>query len=789
MMRNLKIRGARVTLELQNGFCLGDYEIRPMQGTISGSDGPSHVQPKVMEVLVCLANRPGEVVSRSELLEEAWGHNVVSDEVLTRVISELRHALNDQPGNPAYVQTIPRRGYRLVAEVSELSEREIKTAQVSAAGGDGGWWNELKRRGVVGVGAAYMVAAWVAIQIASEVSEPLGFPGWVPRLVIVLAIGGFPIAVVMAWALEITPEGIMLDRGQKTDKRRLSGIRLLATVAVWLVSAGIVLFLLRELPEDPAETSTQPSLPPLADIAVLPFENLGSPEDASLADGLAYELTNILSGLDELKVSSSRAAFEFRNIAAGSEEIGQKLRVRHYLEGTVRTGDGRIVVGLQLHDIAAGYNIWAKQLDAPLDDLMDLQERIARNVIADLVPVLSPESESVLASRITLSPQAYQYYLQGWEALRKPKSQPVLEFAVTQFKQAIDLDDGFAAAYAGLCNTYLSFYEFNSDTQNFQRAEQSCNQALALDASQTEVRTALGALFRYSGDDDRAIVALNKALQAKAESVEARYELALIYQKRGLASEAEALLKESIELEPGYWGNYAALANLMADLGRYGEAVAPLELASSLNPGNASVHNNLGAVHYMLDNFEAAAQNWSRSLDVRPTRTAFTNLGLMNYYTGQFEAAASAQESALQLAPEDHRLWGRLAESRRFLPDDDANPAEAYEKAAALARKNLEINPGNQTTRALLALYLTHLEQPAESEALISEALAEAPRNSTIVYINALIQVYLGRLDSAFDNLEKAIALGFSKRLIREDPDLAILKTDARFATALQSDP
>ncbi len=192
--------------ELLQGFYLGDYLIQPLKGQVTGRDGSAHLAPKAMETLLCLARQPTEVVTRELLLEEGWGVGHGSQEALSHAISEIRHALHDHHDDPTFIQTLPRRGYRLLVTPTPMSDSTSSTLLGTGQGvsvADVGLLENLKRRGVLETALAYLVLGWLLIQIADIVFERLLFPDWTVTFVTVLVIAGFPIALVLSWFLDI----------------------------------------------------------------------------------------------------------------------------------------------------------------------------------------------------------------------------------------------------------------------------------------------------------------------------------------------------------------------------------------------------------------------------------------------------------------------------------------------------------------------------------------------------------------------------------------------------------
>lgn len=206
-----------MTSDLLHGFYLGDLLVEPVKGQVTGRAGVVHLAPKAVEVLFCLANTPGDLVTREDLLEKVWGAGHGSQGALGHAVSEIRHALDDHRDNPRYVQTLPKRGYRLLITpeiVSDSTSSVVLGAEHGARVSDIGFIENLQRRGVLETTVACLIVGWLLIQIADIVLDQLHLPGWVGTFVTVLVIAGFPIALVLSWYLEFRDGRAVLDDGR-----------------------------------------------------------------------------------------------------------------------------------------------------------------------------------------------------------------------------------------------------------------------------------------------------------------------------------------------------------------------------------------------------------------------------------------------------------------------------------------------------------------------------------------------------------------------------------------------
>jgi len=212
-----------VNASLLQGFYLGDLLVEPMKGEVTGRGGSRHLPPKAVEVLLCLARNAGELVSRETLLEAGWGVGEGSHEALSHTVSEIRSALDDHADDPVYIQTLPRRGYRL-AITPQFPSVHADSIVIGSPGGasveDIGLFENLQRRGVLETAVAYMVLGWLLIQVADIVFAQLHLPAWAGTFVTVLVIAGFPVALVLSWYLEFRDGHAVVDDARRQGRCR-----------------------------------------------------------------------------------------------------------------------------------------------------------------------------------------------------------------------------------------------------------------------------------------------------------------------------------------------------------------------------------------------------------------------------------------------------------------------------------------------------------------------------------------------------------------------------------------
>ncbi len=667
---------------------------------------------------------------------------------------------------------------------------------------------EMRRRNVFRVVAIYAVSAWLILQVAEVTFEPLGLPSWMMRSLIIAAIIGLPISVLLAWIIGYGPKGLVLDLplwvgdADHPRQRKKSDLVYTALLALLIASvsysaavlfSGNVADVTGQL-ESASETAQAPankSEAPPNSIAVLAFRNFdGNPASDFFASGLGEEILNLLAGMRELSVAARTSSFRFRDDQMDIRDVARLLTVRHVLEGSVRQSRDRIRVVAQLIDGTNGYHIWSEAYDRPLTDIFAVQQEIAAAVVNELQIALSVDSEQKLHQTPTEDIDAYIYYLQGKERLNSSFDADVVSTAIQLFQKAIEIDPAFSRAYSGICEARLRVYEIGNDTSSFQQAQAACEEARKLDAGlNSETYVALARLFRYRGQEwnDQAESMLNQAIAISPTNVDAYMELGELRVVQNRSDEAEALFHRAVDLKRNYWKAHEALASFYYSHDSYQKAVDSYEIVTSLAPDVASGFAGKGAAYTMLGDMDKARVAYSRSLDLKPSRQAYTNIGLSYYYAGNFDDAAQMQQKALEYAPDDHRAWGRLAESYRFVPGKETESLSAYQRAAELAEENLQINDSDWRTRGLLATYLVHTNRIDEAVQQADSAVSESQQSPEALYYLALVQLTAGDTNRALEALEQAVASNPQYRqFIESDPDFAVLRGTERFDRLLE---
>lgn len=644
--------------------------------------------------------------------------------------------------------------------------------------------NEIRRRKVLRVVAFYAVSAWLALQVGEVTFEPLGFPDWSMRALIIATIMGFPISLVLAWVIDLQPTGLVFDLplwvGDSEAPRRASKFDLVYL----LVPAALLIggtyqatsLLLDRIAVVAEQTSSREAA--VNSIAVLAFDNLSDQSETRyFSAGLSEEILILLDDIPSLQVAALSSSFQFRDSQVDVRDVARRLGVQHVLEGSVRRNKDRVRVTARLVDGIEGFNSWSQVFDRRLSDVFEIQRDIALAVVRELKIALSIDAEQRLQEIPTDDIDAYLYFLQGRDRLRSSLDADIMLGAIQLFETALNIDPDFARAHAGLCQALLRLYEISNDTSDFDSANDACSRAASVDPGLLdETRIALASLNRFRGRTSVATELIEKVIVASPDNENAFIELGEIRAAQGQIDEAVQAFERAIDLRPTDWRSYEALASALYRSQRYEDAAVAYEDATRLAPDVASGYAGKGAAYWMLDDLDQAEAAYRRSLELKPSRQGYTNMGLRFYYAGRFEDAVDMQREALKYAPDDHRVWGRLAESLRFATPEDGTVVEAYERARTLAAGNLDVNPSDWSTRGLLGLYSAHVGREDEALAQTQRATADSGDNAEALYYEALVLLKLNRTNQAIDALTRTVAAdpGYA-RFMRDDPDLVAL--------------
>ncbi len=454
------------------------------------------------------------------------------------------------------------------------------------------FFGELKRRNVYKVGVAYAIVAWLLMQVASQIFPFFEIPNWVVRLIILLLVIGFPIALIIAWAFEVTSEGI-----KRTETADAAGLRSHGGAWIYVVLIGaalsVGLFFVGRYTAGNAtrQVSEVTTAIPEKSIAVLPLINeSGDPKDEYFSDGLSEELIAALAQISGLKVIGRSSSFRFKERHEDPKAIGQKLGVSTLLEGTVRKQDDRVRIVAELVNAGDGIALWTRTFDRELRDIFTVQQEIARAVAESLKVTLlgSNEKSAQMASN---SVQAHNAYLQAHFHFQRRNLEDYRK-AITYFDQAIQLDPNYALAYAERAEVWTMIGDLAGERATaYPKARSDAEKAVEIAPALAEAHAALG-WVRFFGEWKFAegLRELKRAKELSPANPTANDLLARVIVYLGHIDEAERQAREAVELDPLSVATQFNLARVLLYAGKLEEADAAGRKIAELQPSSSSSH-------------------------------------------------------------------------------------------------------------------------------------------------------------------------------------------------------
>jgi len=512
---------------------------------------------------------------------------------------------------------------------------------------------ELKRRNVFRVGLAYAVAAWVLLQVFDVIGEILELPAWGGKLILALLLVGFFLALILAWAYELTPEGVR--RESEVDRSRpaaaQAGRRLNALIMALLVVAVAYLlfdkFWLQPRLQDGAATAAAPAQPAAPDtrppdgsgasrqsIAVLPFDNRSrQTEDEPFVEGIHDDLLTNLARIGALKVISRTSVGKYRDTEKTIPEIAAELGVATVMEGAVQRSGDTVRINVQLIDARTDQHLWAEIFDRRLtaENLFAIQSEISGEIARALQARLSPEDEARLRGVPTDDLAAYDAYLEGRQLMGRRNSESLAR-ARAAFEAAIARDGDFALAWAGLAQATWLFRQYgNMDfARAMTEAEAAARRALELDPATGEAQLVIAELQAIRGED--AEPAYRRAIELSPGSAMAHHWYANYLNAQPLRlQDALTLIRKASQLDPLSPSVQGELADIYLDLGRYDEAERRAAQLLTLDPSFVPGYRRMGQVMRATGRFDQAALWFRRALDRDPGNVGYYFDLLWNY--------------------------------------------------------------------------------------------------------------------------------------------------------------
>jgi TolB-like protein len=669
------------------------------------------------------------------------------------------------------------------------------------------FFSELKRRNVYRVAVAYAVVAWLLIQIATQVFPFFEIPDWAVRLVVLLLALGFPVALVLAWAFELTPEGIQLTVGGREEgaaRKRMRRPLFWSLIGLGGVAALFLsIHLFRTPSAVPAQGKEAGQPPGRRAVAVLPFENLSEDKaNAYFADGMQDEIITRLARIGDLKVISRTSTMPYRAKPEKISEIARQLGVGHVVEGSVQRIAERVRINVQLIDAATDDHLWAELYDRNVADVFAVQSEVATKIADSLQAKLSGREQKAMAQKLTENMAAYDAYLRGIDFFSRPgQTADDQRNAAEAFAEATRLDPNFAEAWARLSGVCSALFIQNID-------KTAAGQELARSAAETATRLApdspdtlmANAYYRYQvlRDYAGARELFEKIRREVPSSSEAVAALARIARRQNRWVESMRLYEEAAKLNPRDGHLVMDRAWTFSMVRDYDRTRELLERAEAIASGDADVLGNKAWFFQWKGDLPAARA----VLDAIPRslQTAELRVNQLLYERRFAEAAPMLEEKLAapeKLQPHDRAISQQWLGWIRTFVGDTEGARRAFLDAKPELERLVREQPENIFIAGALALTEAGL---GNKEAALREgerAMRALPASEDAVYgpiaeeTLAAIEALLGEHDRAIDRIERLLhtpygAFPLTVAKLRLDPNWDSLREHPRFKAIVE---
>jgi TolB-like protein/lipoprotein NlpI len=501
---------------------------------------------------------------------------------------------------------------------------------------------ELKRRNVYKVAVAYIVGGWALSQGIAQVFPVFDVPNWAIRALVLLIILGLPVALVLAWSFELTPEGI--KRTKTADAMPGAGMRpkrawIYVVIVGGLFSIGLF-FLGRYTAENKTAAGPANEISTKS-IAVLPFDNLSrDPDNAFFTEGVQDEILTRLAKVADLKVIARTSTQKFTSAPENLSDIAKQLGVTNILEGSVQRVNDQVRVNVQLINALTNVHLWADTYDRKLTDIFAVESEIANAIAESLQAKLTGAEKSSIAKTPTQNPEAYELYLKGRFFWSK-RTGTDLRKAIDYFNQAIAKDPNYALAYVGLADSYLllSSYAADSPAESLPPARSALKKALELDDSLAEAHASFGLLATLELDLHRALDELKRAVELKPNYATAHHWLALAHLTLAQFDSSISEAKRAIELDPLSLVINADTGWILFSARRYGEAEAQVRKTLEIGPQFFLAHYYLGQVLQFKGRLGEAIVEFQKAFELNNDPYSLAMLGQAYARNGQKDEA------------------------------------------------------------------------------------------------------------------------------------------------------
>jgi TolB-like protein/Tfp pilus assembly protein PilF len=670
----------------------------------------------------------------------------------------------------------------------------------------GNFFAELKRRNVYKVAVAYAVVGWLLVQVATQVFPFLEIPNWVVRLVIALVAIGFPIALVVAWAFELTPEG--LKRTEDVDlatsaRQPRKHVWILVVIVGAAFSIGLF-FIGRYTGRNTAiavrtEAATGSSISQKS-IAVLPFENLSDEKsNAYFAEGIQDEILTRLSKIAALKVISRTSTRKYKSAPDNLREVGNQLGVANLLEGSVQKIENAVHINVQLIRAATDEHLWAESYNRKLDDVFAVEGEVAKTIADQLEAKLTGAEQRAITAKPTQNAAAYDAYLRGQSLEHSEYSYDAVRQVARDYAEAVQLDPKFAIAWArlGVVRSWLYFNGVDLDVNTADAVKESADRAMAIAPEAGESWLAEGAYrYRVLRKFESALAALDEARKRLPNDPTVYRYLGVVQRRLGRWQESEASYKKALELDP----RDVTLLNDMgstfyAYLRRFDEARALTDQALRIAPDSAPDRATKAGLFQAEGRLEEARRELARIPEDASDDLIINARIQQAIYERHYDNAIKVIEGKLNSIPATQRLDSFAKQFLVYLGFCHEWAGRPEEARNAFTRAVQAIKPTSDTvvgadangTPMILALAYAGLGEKEKALKQAEQALKDYVDDETskpqAEYTLAQLQARFGDNDRAIAALPHLLQVpaGLTKANLKLDPLWDPLRKDPRF--------
>jgi TolB-like protein/Flp pilus assembly protein TadD len=668
------------------------------------------------------------------------------------------------------------------------------------------FFSELRRRNVYKIAVAYAVVGWLLVQIATQTFPFFDIPNWAIRLAILLVVIGFPVALIIAWAFELTPEGVKRAESIAEIPQKQSGGRawIYVVIAAGALSIGLFLLGRYSAPRVVSEVGHvgDASLP--KSIAVLPFENRSEDKaNAFFADGIQDEILTRLAKIADLKVISRTSTQRYKSSPENLPEIAKQLGVEHVLEGSVQKAGDQVRVTVQLIRGVTDSHVWAETYDRKLIDIFAVESEIAGTIARSLQAKLTPHEQRAVAAKPTDNPAAYEEYLRGRALWNRATARPGDgDELIKHFSRTVELDPKFALGWAFLSVAHSRKYAQFDDAPSKVQAKEALDRAFSLEPDLGDAYFAQG-MYRYRvlRDNDQALEAFQKARDRAANRALAVEYSSYVKRRQGKWDEALQLHAELLDLDPRNPNMLAEVANTYAALRRFDEAQTLIDRAREIEPENLELLAKKAIISIAAGDWVTAGRLLK---DVRIDGSdSFVTMVHVHYWrvTRQFSDAIRALKGVSETSENPTELEAftavcyraelAVAEALAGNPEARAGLERARDELIAIRADGRVI-----TWTSKLLLLISGFIQDKATVDMVAAELREKFQDDAMTgpgreEMIAIARAHLGETDVALQSVKQLLQIpnGLTPALLRADPFWDPLRNDPRFQKLAETKP